>query len=136
MEKKNNVPLKVLMITDSIGHTRGYHLVSTALRDAGIEVILGGIQVPKEIASTAIQEDVDAIGYHVMCGDPAALAQALLEELRATGGQDITLILGGIIMPWHIDDLEAMGVAKVFLPGSTLESIATFFTQKLVVAQT
>ena len=55
------------MITDSIGHTRGYHLVSTALRDAGMEVVLGGIQVPKEIAITAMQEDVDAIGYHIMC---------------------------------------------------------------------
>jgi hypothetical protein len=49
-------------------HQRGYWLISTSLRQAGFEVILGGIQVPKEIVATAVQEDVDIIGYHIMGG--------------------------------------------------------------------
>lgn len=123
--------LRVLMITDSMGHTRGYHLVSTALRDAGVEVILGGIQTPKQIANTAIQEDVDAVGYHIMCGDPKELGTALLDELNKQGAENIAVILGGIIMPWDVEELKRTGVMEVFLPGSTLQSISDFFKTAL-----
>lgn len=123
--------LKVLMITDSNGHTRGYHLVSTALRDAGMEVIMGGVQAPREIAVTAIQEDVDVVGYHIMCGDPKALGAALLDELKVQGAENVVVILGGIIKPWDVDQLKEIGVAEVFLPGATLQSISDFFSTSL-----
>ena len=48
------------------GHDRGVKIVARALRDAGIEVIYLGIHnTPAEIASSALQEDVDAIGLSI-----------------------------------------------------------------------
>ena len=45
------------------GHDRGVKLIARALRDAGMEVIYTGLhQTPEQVVSTAIQEDVDAIG--------------------------------------------------------------------------
>ena len=43
-------------------HWRGSIVVARALRDAGIEVIYVGNQMPPNIVKTAIQEDVDFIG--------------------------------------------------------------------------
>ena len=119
--------LRVLMVTDSIGHTRGYHLVSTALRDAGLEVILGGVQTPSEVAGTVVQEDVDVVGYHIMCGDPAALVSALFQEFRKRGRKDIGVVVGGTVLPWKAEELQQLGVKGVFLPGSTLKRISDFF---------
>ena len=43
------------------GHDRGVKVVARILRDAGFEVIYGGLfQTPETIAATAIDEDVDA----------------------------------------------------------------------------
>ena len=48
------------------GHDRGVKIVARALRDAGMEVIYLGIHnTPEEIASSALQEDVDAIGLSI-----------------------------------------------------------------------
>ena len=79
-----------------------------------ITVVLGGVQMPKEIASAAGQEDVDAIGYHIMCGDPASLIGALFQELRRQGGEHIPVVIGGIVLPWQVDELKQMGVKEVF----------------------
>jgi len=124
--------LRVLMITDSIGHTRGYHLVSTILRDAGAEVILGGLQTPSEIASAAVQEDVDMIGYHIMCGDPATLAGTLIQELKRRSAEHIGVVVGGTVLPWRVDEVKKVGVKEVFLPSSTMQSIVDFFLGKSV----
>ena len=53
--------LRVVFSADETGHSMGYHTIATALRDAGIEVILAGPQIPREIAYTAIQEGADVI---------------------------------------------------------------------------
>ncbi|MDY7037577.1 MAG: cobalamin-dependent protein, partial [Thermodesulfobacteriota bacterium] len=54
---------RVLMAKPGIdGHWRGAKIVSTALRDAGFEVIFAGNMSPEAIAQTAVQEDVDFVG--------------------------------------------------------------------------
>ena|SRR5256886_2564335 len=60
-------PLRVLIGKVGLdGHDRGVKLVARALRDAGVEVIYTGLhQTPEQIVSTAIQEDVNAIGLSV-----------------------------------------------------------------------
>src|SRR5918999_479539 len=51
------------------GHDRGIKVVARALRDAGVEVIYTGLhQTPEQIASAAIQEDVDAVGLSCLSG--------------------------------------------------------------------
>ena len=107
------------------GHESGYNILARGLREHGIEVILGGSQLADEIVETAIQEDVDFIGYRIMAGDPIYLVQELSEKLKKKGA-DIPVIVGGIIRIKDIPKLKAMGVIEVFIPGSLLSDIANF----------
>ena len=105
------------------GHEAGYNVLVMGLREHGIEVILGGAQLPEEIADTAIQEDVDFIGFRTMAGDPIYLVETIFQKLRDKG-VDIPIIVGGIIRSREIPQLKQMGVVEVFGPGSSIDSIA------------
>ena len=107
------------------GHERGYNVVATGLRERGIEVILGGHQLAGEIAETAIQEDVDFIGYRITSGEPSILVEALFQKLKEKGA-DIPVIVGGIVQTKDIPRLKKMGVLEVFRPGNSMDSIADF----------
>ena len=107
------------------GHERGYNVVATGLRERGIEVILGGHQLAGEIVETAIQEDVDFIGYRITSGEPTILVEILFQKLKEKGA-DIPVIVGGIVRAKDIPRLKSMGVIEVFGPGSSMDSIADF----------
>ena len=107
------------------GHEAGYNILATGLREYGIEVVLGGAQLPEEVAQTAIQEDVDFIGFRNMAGDPIYLVEVLFQKLREQGA-DIPVIVGGIIRPKEVPKLKKMGVVEVFGPGTLVPSIADF----------
>ena len=115
--------LRFLLSRDDIGHQRGYWVVASALREAGIEVIVGGMQLPKEIAETALQEDVDIIGYRIMQGAPAVLSGILLEKMKEKGIEDIPVVVGGIISKKEDAELRAMGAKDVFHPLTPLDKI-------------
>lgn len=106
------------------GHDRGAKVVARALRDAGMEVIYTGLhQTPEQIAETAIQEDADAVGLSVLSGAHMTLFRKVLELLRERGADDIVVFGGGIIPDADIPELARLGVAKVFTPGASTESI-------------
>jgi methylmalonyl-CoA mutase, C-terminal domain len=106
------------------GHDRGAKVVARALRDAGMEVIYTGLhQTPEQIVETAIQEDADAVGLSVLSGAHMTLFAKLLELLAARDARDIVVFGGGIIPDADLPELERMGVAKVFTPGASTESI-------------
>ncbi|TNF29291.1 MAG: cobalamin B12-binding domain-containing protein [Deltaproteobacteria bacterium] len=108
------------------GHDRGAKVVARALRDAGLEVIYTGLhQTPAMIAAAAIQEDVDMVGVSILSGAHNHLVPEVIHELRARGGDDIAVFVGGIIPDHDIAGLEAAGVARVFTPGARLEEIVT-----------
>ena len=107
------------------GHEAGYNILATGLREHGIEVILGGAQLPEEVAETAIQEDVDFIGLRNMAGDPVYLVEVLFQKLKEKSA-NIPVIVGGIIRPKEIPKLKEMGVVEVFGPGTLVPSIADF----------
>lgn len=113
---------RVLLIRDDELHTRGYYVVSQALREAGMEVVLGGVQTPTEAAATAAQEDVGLIGYHIMTGAPVILLELLFKRLREAGVQ-VPVVVGGTLAAEDIPRLKAVGVAEVYLPGTSLENI-------------
>jgi methylmalonyl-CoA mutase C-terminal domain/subunit len=119
--------LRVLLVQDSTGHSTGYHVVARALRDAGIEVVLGGAATPRQVAQLAAEEAVDAIGYRIMDASPAILAQSLMAELDRLGLRAIPVVVGGIVPDEDRDVLDTLGVAGIFQPGATLASIASFF---------
>jgi len=107
------------------GHDRGAKVVARALRDAGMEVIYTGLhQTPEQIVETVIQEDADAVGLSVLSGAHMTLFGRVVELLRERGADDVVVFGGGIVPEADIDELEAMGVAKIFTPGSaTMQQI-------------
>ena len=106
------------------GHDRGAKVVARALRDAGMEVIYTGLhQTPEQIVETAIQEDADAVGLSVLSGAHMTLFRRVIELLRERGAEDVVVFGGGIIPEEDIAELERLGVAKIFTPGATTQSI-------------
>ncbi|HET6437240.1 MAG TPA: cobalamin B12-binding domain-containing protein [Anaeromyxobacter sp.] len=105
------------------GHDRGAKVIARALRDAGMEVVYTGLhQTPEMIAAAAVQEDVDAVGLSVLSGAHLTLFPAVLEQLRARGAPDIVVFGGGIIPQEDVPRLKALGVAEVFLPGTSTQA--------------
>ena len=106
------------------GHDRGAKVVARALRDAGMEVVYTGLhQTPEQIVETAIQEDADAVGLSVLSGAHMTLFKRVLELLNERGAQDVVVFGGGIIPEADIPELRKLGVAKIFTPGATTQSI-------------
>jgi methylmalonyl-CoA mutase C-terminal domain/subunit len=101
------------------GHWRGVDLVSRVLRDAGFEVIMLGMATADEIASTAVQEDVELVGLNI--GGRVEVAERAIQSLR-DAGSGAPVMAGGTIAPWAARRLEAKGVA-VFPPGSSTKDI-------------
>jgi methylmalonyl-CoA mutase C-terminal domain/subunit len=109
------------------GHDRGAKVVARALRDAGMEVIYTGLhQTPEQIVETAIQEDADAVGLSVLSGAHMTLFRRVLELLAERDAQDMVVFGGGIIPDADIPELERLGVAKIFTPGATTQSIVNW----------
>ena len=109
-------------------HWRGSIVVAHALRDAGMEVIYIGNQMPKEIVETAIQEDVDIIGLSSLSGNHMILAPEVVKKLREKGTQEISVVLGGTVPPDDIPILKEAGIAGIFGPGSSLKEIIQFIS--------
>ncbi|HEY8371659.1 MAG TPA: cobalamin B12-binding domain-containing protein [Pseudonocardiaceae bacterium] len=106
------------------GHDRGAKVVARALRDAGMEVIYTGLhQTPEQIVETALQEDADAVGLSVLSGAHMTLFARVVELLQERGAEDVVVFGGGIIPDEDIPQLEEMGVAKVFTPGTPTQEI-------------
>ncbi|MGN6244819.1 MAG: cobalamin B12-binding domain-containing protein [Motilibacteraceae bacterium] len=118
-------PIRVVVAKPGLdGHDRGAKVVARALRDAGMEVVYTGLhQTPEQIVETAIQEDADLIGLSVLSGAHMTLFARVVELLRERDAADILVFGGGIIPDADIPQLEALGVAKVFTPGTPTQAI-------------
>ena len=89
-----------------------------------MEVIYTGLhQTPEQIVATAIQEDAQAIGLSVLSGAHMTLFNKLVQLLKEQDATDIVVFGGGIIPDADIPELTSMGVAKIFTPGATTQSI-------------
>ena len=109
------------------GHDRGAKVIARALRDAGFEVIYSGLhQTPEMLVSTALQEDVDAIGLSVLSGAHMTLMPDVVDQLREKGADDIFVFGGGIIPDEDIPKLEERGVRKIFTPGTATTTVVEF----------
>ena len=110
------------------GHDRGAHVISRAFRDAGFEVIYSGLhRAPEEIVQAAVQEDVDILGISILSGAHDTLVPEILDGLKEYDAFDDTLVLvGGIIPDDDEEKLKELGVAEVFGPGASMESMIEF----------
>lgn len=123
--------VKILMAKPGLeGHWRGMIAVSSALRDAGYEVIYGGNMRPPEIAATAVQEDVDIVGLSILSSNYMRLVTETFQELKERGKGDVMVLLGGIIYQEDFPALKDMGVTGIFIPGTPLADIVQFVHQE------
>src|SRR3954469_7130103 len=113
------------------GHDRGAKVIARALRDAGMEVIYTGLrQTPEMIVNAALQEDVQVIGLSILSGAHNAIVPRILDLLRDRGMEDVLVLVGGIIPDEDAADLKSLGVAEIFQPGASLDSIVKFIRER------
>ena len=126
-------PLRVLLGKPGLdGHDKGIKIVASLLRDAGVEVIYTGLRKSiDQIVKAAVQEDVDIIALSVLSGVHLELSKKLMDKLKMEGVGDIPVTIGGVIPRQDIPKLIKLGITRVFPVGSSLESITTFFTERL-----
>lgn len=114
------------------GHDRGVKVVVRALRDAGVEVVYTGLrQTPEMVVSAALEEDADAIGLSVLSGAHLTIFGRVMELLAEHDARDIMVFGGGIIPEADVPELEQMGVAQVFTPGTPTAEISTWVRENI-----
>lgn len=126
-----NRPIRVLVAKVGLdGHDRGAKIIATSLRDAGMEVIYTGLrQTPEMVVNTALQEDVDAIGISILSGAHMTVFPKVMELLNQKGMKDVLLTGGGIIPEDDMKSLQALGVGKLFAPGTATGDIAAYISE-------
>ncbi len=117
------------------GHDRGAKVVASAFRDAGFEVIYTGLhQTPEMIVNAAVQEDVDVVALSILSGAHMTLFPRVKELLEEAGAGHVLLTGGGIIPQEDIEELERMGIGKLFGPGTptseAVEYIRSWFEEQ------
>jgi methylmalonyl-CoA mutase C-terminal domain/subunit len=130
---ERTTPIRVLVAKPGLdGHDRGAKVIARALRDAGMEVIYTGLrQTPEMIVNAAIQEDVDCVGLSILSGAHNAIVPRVTAMLREQGAGDILVVLGGTIPEQDIASLREKGVAAVFGPGTSLETVVRFIRENV-----
>jgi methylmalonyl-CoA mutase C-terminal domain/subunit len=109
------------------GHDRGAKVIARALRDAGMEVVYTGLrQTPEMIVNAALQEDVQVIGLSILSGAHNAIVPRVMELLKEKQMSDVLVIVGGIVPDEDAAELKRLGVAQVYQPGASLETIVNF----------
>ena len=110
--------LKILVGKPGLdGHSNGAEQIAVRARDAGMEVVYEGIRLtPAQIARSAVDEGVHVIGLSILSGSHRELIPDVLAALRAAGGGDIPVVVGGIIPEADAAALRAAGVAAVYTP--------------------
>ena len=98
------------------GHSNGAEQIAVRARDAGMEVVYEGIRLsPEQIATSAMQEDVDVVGLSILSGSHRELIPAVIDDMAKLGAT-APVVVGGIIPDADVAELTAAGVAGVYTP--------------------
>lgn len=124
---KASAQARVLLVKPGLdGHNVGLRAVARGLRDAGLEVIYGGMMIsPTEIVSIATQEDVDVIGLSILSGAHMTLVPDVI-TLARKAGLNALVILGGVVPDDDVAELKRIGLDAFFGPGTTTADIASY----------
>ena len=125
-------PIRVVVAKPGLdGHDRGAKIIARALRDAGVEVIYTGLhQTPQQVVDAAMSEDADFIGMSILSGAHMTLFTEVMNLLKANDATDIVVFGGGIIPEADIPALEALGVARIFTPGTPTQEVVDWVNDR------
>lgn len=133
MNSKINVSNKIKVIMVKLGldiHWRGALVVAKMLRDRGMEVVYLGNLFPEQIVEAAIQEGADVVGLSTLGGNHLTLGPKVVELLREKGVDDVLVIMGGVIPEEDIPTLKEAGIAEVFGPETSIDTIESFIRSR------
>ncbi len=103
------------------GHDRGAKIIASAFGDIGFDVLAGPLfQTPEEAADMAVGAKVHVIGMSSLAAGHKTLAPQLIEALKAKGGGDVIVVVGGVVPRQDYQFLLDHGVAAVFGPGTNV----------------
>ena len=107
------------------GHDRGAKVVATAFADLGFDVDIGPLfQTAEECARQAIENDVHAVGVSTLAAGHKTLVPAIIDSLRAQGGDDIIVFVGGVVPEQDHEFLRRAGVKGIYGPGTPVPASA------------
>ena len=126
-----NRKVKILMAKPGLdGHDRGIKVLAAAYRDAGMEVIYLGLrQTPEMIVSSALQEDVDVIALSSLNNAHMTIFPNVLNLMKEKGLNDVLLVGGGIIPKKDVEELESLGMGKLFGPGTPVNDTIVYINK-------
>lgn len=112
------------------GHDRGLKIVAHHLREAGLEVVYHGLRsTPEDVARAALEERADVVGLSFLAGDHMTQTPKVLAELQRAKLGRLPVVVGGIVLKGDIPRLAAMGVRRVFLPGTPPAEIVQYIRE-------
>jgi methylmalonyl-CoA mutase len=107
------------------GHDRGIKVIATGFADLGFDVDISPLfQTPEEVARMAVENDVHVVGVSSQVAAHKTLVPKLVEALKSEDGEDILVVVGGIIPPADYQFLYDAGAAGVFGPGTPVTESA------------
>jgi len=124
-EKEGRRPRILVTKMGQDGHDRGIKVIATGFADLGFDVDISPMfQTPGEVAKMAVENDVHVVGVSSQVAAHKTLVPQLVEALKSEGGEDILVVVGGIIPPADYDFLYDAGAAGVFGPGTPVTESA------------
>lgn len=113
-------------------HDVGLRYIAHALTSAGMEVVFMRFAETWQLAAAAADEDADVIGISILTGAHLSEAEALIAACRERGLDDRLIIMGGVIADDDIPALEAIGIERVFQPGTSPDDLVKYIQERVV----
>jgi len=125
LEKEGRRPRILVTKMGQDGHDRGIKVIATAFADLGFDVDISPMfQTPAEAARMAVENDVHVVGASSLAAGHKTLVPQLVEQLKKEGGEDILVVVGGVIPPGDYQFLYDSGAVGVFGPGTVVTDSA------------
>lgn len=124
-EREGRRPRILIAKLGQDGHDRGARMIASSFADIGFDVDIGPLFLtPEDAARQAIENDVHFLGVSSLAGAHDTLVPETIEALKRQGGEEIKVILGGVIPQQDYDALYKSGVFHIFGSGTPVTTSA------------
>src|SRR5437870_436276 len=114
------------------GHDRGQKVIASAFADVGSDVDIGPLfATAAGAARQAVENDVHILGVSSLAAAHLTAVPELKAGLKKHGGEDVMIIIGGVVPPQDYDALFKAGAEAIFPPGTVIADAAEELIHKL-----
>lgn len=115
------------------GHDRGARMIASSFADIGFDVDVGPLFLtPEDAARQAIENDVHFLGVSSLAGAHDTLVPETIKSLNRLGGDDIKVVVGGVIPEQDYESLYQAGVYYIFGPGTPVTTSALHLLEEYI----